>query len=76
MTYIRKIMEIMNGKKLRNLLHQKFLIRRVHDDQSIKPQFVPIGHDILASKRARIVNYLDENELEKDEAQRLDVLLK
>lgn len=76
LTFIRKIMEIQNGKKLRNLLHQKYLIRRVHEDQSIKPQFVPIGNDVLAGKRARIVNYLDDEEVEADEARRLDVLMK
>jgi len=37
---------------------------------------VPIGNEVLAGKRARIVNYLDEEELEADEAKRLDVLLK
>jgi hypothetical protein len=30
----------------------------------------------LAGKRARIVNYLDDAELEADEANRIDVLLK
>ena len=76
LTFIRKIMEIQNGKKLRNLLYQKYLVRRIHEDQSIKPQFVPIGNEVLAGKRARIVDYLDEEELEADEAKRLDVLLK
>lgn len=31
---------------------------------------------MLAGKRARIVNYLDDAELEADEANRIDVLLK
>tara|TARA_B110000285_G_C15111457_1_gene611360 strand:+ start:1729 stop:1902 length:174 start_codon:yes stop_codon:yes gene_type:complete len=31
---------------------------------------------VLAGKRARIVNYLDDAELEADEANRIDVLLK
>lgn len=37
---------------------------------------MPIGNDVLAGKRARIVNYLDDDELEADEGRRLDVLLK
>ena len=32
LTFIRKIMEIQNGKKLRNLLYQKYLVRRIHED--------------------------------------------
>lgn len=59
-TYIRKILEIIGGKKLRNMLHQKFLIKRIHDDCAIKPNFVPIGNDILAHKRAKISNFLND----------------
>lgn len=73
-TYIRKILEIVGGKKLRNMLHQKYLVRRVHPDCAIKPHFVPVGNDILAHKRARIVNYLDDQILEDDENSRIDIL--
>lgn len=32
LTFIRKLMEIQNGKKLRSLLHQKYLVKEIHED--------------------------------------------
>ena len=56
------------------MLTQKFLIKRIHNDCAIKPNFIPIGNDILAHKRAKISNYLNDSDLEKDEKDRIKIL--
>lgn len=41
--FVRSFFEIVNGKKIRQVLNQKFLIHKFHPDPIIKPRFVPVG---------------------------------
>jgi len=45
-----------------------------HQVSQIKPHFIPMGNDFLAAKRAKLVDYLDEEELEREEQERIDML--
>lgn len=75
-TFVRKVLETINGKKLNPLLGQKFLVRKIHRNQAIKPQFVPMDKDFFAVKRAKIVDFLDSHDIEQDEARRMSILYK
>jgi hypothetical protein len=67
LTYTRRMFETINGKKLRQLLTQKYQIEKFHEDSKVKPHFLPMGLDFLAVKRARLVNYLDDAAILKEE---------
>ena len=42
-TVTRKLFEVINGKKLKPVLTQRFLVKEIHSDASIKPQFIGVG---------------------------------
>ena len=72
-TFTRKMFETLNGKKLRNILTQQYIIHHFHENVAIKPRFIPLGKDFV-NKRVKIVNYCDEDEIEREEAERLEIL--
>ena len=57
--YIRKMFETDGGKKLKPLYIQRFLIKEISHHDSVMPQFVPIGKDFLAHRRAHLQDKLD-----------------
>ena len=75
-TLTRKLFEVINGKKLKPVLTQRFLIKEIHPEPSIKPQLLPVGTDILNSIRARIIDRLDHKALAKEEQGMIDDLEK
>ena len=47
LTYVRKTYEIISGKKIRQVLGQRYLIQQLSPNVALKPQFIPIGKDFL-----------------------------
>ena len=66
LTYARKMFETINRKKLRQLLFQQYLVLK-HAEADTDPHFIPLNKDFIAAKRAKLVDYFDEDELEREE---------
>ena len=49
-------------------------MQNIHKNPAIKPQFIPLGKDTLANKRAKVIDYIDHQFIRKDEHQRLKAL--
>ena len=74
---MRTLFDSQNGKKFRQMMTQRYMLRTIHANPAIKPQFVPIGKNelkVVTKKHVGFISYLDEDELEYDEMRRLEAI--
>ena len=71
--YYRKLFETVGGRKHKLLFSQKFKIKKSKYNL-IKPIFINVPKDFLNNKRAKIVKYINFDEINEKERSRIDTI--